>query len=322
MSLVAFARRQLRLEELQEAASILAGYGKKKNAALDATLSICAMPLKTFLAKYTTLVEIDGNTADPSPTDTCHLVHSSVLEFLDEHPAILDKNSKDRQLHFTRFSLANACLIYLSRPIYTQVLQKQCLSDSTYTWVDTTGETVKRHVFAQYAAKYWVRHVGDLTKREQDQMHERVIEFVVSNNFQTCMQIQSIWVQGRFDEYYVGGQLSLLRSIPEWLIRHRLPNSKRLTITKYWSDYRELLHNWRTLLSCGGCHDSYPDCSYLAFKGESDRIWWAALGSHHIFSNFQSRYKSFSLSDDNIGYSECFETLNLSKNEIVVVKLK
>ena len=322
MSLVAFARRQLRLEELQVAAAILASHGKKKKAASDAARLISNLPLKTFLARYTTLVEVDGNTSDPTPTDTCRLVHSSVLEFLDQNPATLDKDSKDHQLHITRFALANACLIYLARPVYTQVLQKQSLPDGTYTWIDSTGETVDKQVFSQYAVKYWVRHLEDLEKKEQDQIRGRVEAFVSSNSFQTCMQIQSIWVQGRFDVYYVRGQRSLLRAIPDWLIRSRSSDSKRLTITKYWSDYRELMHDWRTLLSCGGCHDSDPDCSYLTFRGESDRIWWTTLGPDHLFSDFQSRYRSFRLAEGKSTCSERFEALSVSKEQIVVVRLQ
>ena len=322
MSLVAFARRQLRLEELQVAAAVLASHGKKKKAASDATRSISTLPLKTFLEKYTTLVEVDGNTSDPTPTDTCRLVHSSVLEFLDQNPATLDKDLKDHQLHISRFALANACLIYLARPVYAQVLKKQSLSDGTYTWVDSTGATVDKHVFSQYAAKYWVRHLEDLEKKAQDKIRGRVEDFVSSNSFQTCMQIQSIWVQGRFDLYYVRDQLSLLRAIPEWLIRNRSSDSKRLAITKYWSDYGKLIHDWRMLLSCGDCHDSDPDCSYLTFRGESDRIWWTTFGPNHLFSNFQSRYKSFRLAENESTCSERFEALSISKEQIVVVRLE
>lgn len=318
MSLVAFARRQLRLEELQAAAAVLVSHRRNKKTTPD----ISNMPLKKFLAKYTTLIEVDGDTSDPAPTDTCRLVHSSVLEFLDQYPATLDKDSNDYQLHFSPFALANACLIYLVRPVYSKLLQKQSLSDTAYTWVDSTGATVDKQVFSQYAAKYWVRHVGDLNKRDQDQIRARVVDFVSSNNFQTCMQIQSIWVQGRFDEYYVRGQLSLLRAIPEWLIRDRLSGSNRLTITKYWSDYRELMHDWRTLLSCGGCHDRNSDCPYLTFRGESDRIWWTTFGPKHLFCNFQSRFTSFRLAEGENTCSECFEALSVSRNQIVMVRLK
>ena len=324
MSLVAFARRQLRLEELQVAAAILASHGKKKKAASDAARLISNLPLKTFLARYTTLVEVDGNTSDPTPTDTCRLVHFSVLEFLKNNPATLDKDANDHQLHFSPFALANACLIYLTRPVYTKVLQKRSEPDGTYTWADSTGETVDNQVFSQYAAKYWVRHLNDLGQKEQDQIRGRVEAFVSSNSFQTCMQIQSIWVQGWFDVYAVRGQrclpCGLPRGIPELLTHRRSSDSKCLTITKYRSEYLELMYDWRTLLSCGGCRDSDPSCSYLTFRGESDRIWWTSFGPDHLFSNFQSRYRSFKLSERTC--LECFEALSLSKEQIVAVRLE
>ncbi|KAF8333809.1 hypothetical protein F5887DRAFT_1257428 [Amanita rubescens] len=325
MSLVAFARRQLRLEELQEAAAVLASHRKKKKAASDAAHSIRTLPLKTFLAMYTTLVELDGNTSDPNPTDTCRLVHFSVLEFLKNNPATLAKDSKDHQLHFSPFALANACLIYLTRPAYTKVLQKQSEPDGTYTWVDSTGETVYKQVFSQYAAKYWVRHLDDLEEEEQDKIRGRVEAFVSSNSFQTCMQIQSIWVQGWFDVYAVQGQRSLPRALPrgmpELLTRtRRLSDSKRLITTRYRSDYQELIHDWRKLLSCGGCRDSDSYCSYLTLRGESDRIWWTTFGPDHLFSDFQSRYRSFRLSERTC--SERFEALSVSKEQIVAVRLK
>ena len=189
----------------------------------------------------------------------------------------------------------------------------------TYTWVDSTGATVDKEVFSQYAAKYWVRHLEDLGKKEQDQIRGRVEDFVSSNSFQTCMQIQSIWVQGRFDVYYVHDQLSLLRTIPGWLIRRCSSDCKRLTITKYWSDYGKLMYDWRTLLSCGGCRDSDPDCSYLTFRGELDRIWWTAFGPDHLFSDFKSQYRSFRLAESKTTCSESFEALSISKEQIVIV---
>ncbi|KLO10224.1 hypothetical protein SCHPADRAFT_942985 [Schizopora paradoxa] len=284
IGLVAFSRRQLRVEEVREAAILLVTRGKK--GADDGGL--VKMPANTILSKFTALVEIDKGL--PDSEGSCRLVHSSVLEFLINHPKVL---GDEPALQITPRAIADACLNYLARPVYGNLLKMRSLESEVIEWLDSSGNSMDGHHFVQYAAKYWPRHLEDIDPDKA--IRGRVTRFVESKNFQTCMQIQTIWIQGKFDVYSVGGRKSILRNLPEWLISSPSVNGGRPEVSKHWSDYRVLLHDWRRLLSCGGCHDSEPECPVLAFRGDIDRIWWPSLGSNNIFSGFTGRYVSFSL---------------------------
>lgn len=286
--MVAFARRHLRIEELREATALLVTRGKKN--AHDGDLM--NMAPAAFLSQFTALVEFDKDAAGSESAGTCRLVHSSVLEFLRSKPTVL---GEDRVFQITEFAIADACLLYLSRPLYSRLLQKQSEDGNTLTWVDSTGRSLDNSL-AQYAAKYWAQHL-DSDHIEEDQprfLQKRVANFVESTNFATCIQMQMIWVEGKFAVYRVGGQPSLLRALPDWFIH--LPG-QCTSESKHWSDYRTLLHDWRGFLSCGDCKDSDPGCSIAPFRGEVDRLWWGSLDPSHFFSRFHSRYVSFRLAD-------------------------
>ncbi len=280
------------------------------------------MPTNTLLSKFTALVEIDkGLEYNQESEGSCRLVHSSVLEFLLNQPAVL---GDERALHITPHIIADACLTYLARPVYGKTLQTRSLGSDTFEWVDSSGHSMDEHHFVQYAAKYWSRHLEDVEPEKS--MRGRVAKFVESSNFQTCMQIQAIWIQGKFDIYAVGGKKSVLRVLPGWFICSPTVRGKRPELSKHWSDYRVLLNNWRNLLSCGSCHDIVSECPFLAYRGDIDRIWWASLGPDHIFSKFSSRYVSFSLVESTekarFERGDRFEALSVSLDRLVVLRLR
>lgn len=277
------------------------------------------MATNTILSKFTALVEIDKGL--PESEGSCRLVHSSVLEFLLNHPEVL---GSERVLQITPYIIADACLTYLARPIFGSPLKTRSLESDAFEWVDATGRPMDEHHFVQYAAKYWSRHLEDVDPEKS--IRGRVTKFVESRNFQTCMQIQTIWIQGKFDVYAVGGKMSVLRNLPEWFICSPTIHGARAELSKHWSDYRVLLHNWRRLLSCGGCHDTEPECPVLPYRGDVDRVWWGSLGSSHIFSGFYSRYVSFSLVDfaekARFERGDRLEALCVTLDELIVLRLR
>lgn len=320
IGLIAFSRRQLRIEEVREATISLITRGRKN--AKDEGLA--NMPTNRLLSKFTALVEFnDSPTGSQDCEGYCRLTHSSVLEFLLLRPAIL---GEERALQITPYTIADACLTYLARPIYAQPLQIKASASETETleWVDSSGLSMDKHYFVQYAAKYWSRHLEDV--EPDNSIQGRVAKFVESKNFQTCMQIQTIWVQGKFDVYYVQGQKTQLRVLPAWFICSPPARGKPPELSKHWLHYLVLLHNWRKLLSCGGCHDVESECPFEVYRGDVDRIWWGSLGSEHLFSSFNSRYTSFSLVEDReklqSGRGPRFEALIVALDHTVVLRLK
>jgi hypothetical protein len=304
----------MRIEEVREAALLLMTRGKKN--ANDGGLS--KMSLTMFLTKFTALIEVDAPTPGAvSGAATCRLLHSSVLEFLIIKPDVF---GEERALHITSYAIADACLLYLTRPIYSKPLQMEVLPDGAHTWTDALGRSMDEHHLAQYAAKNWARHLEDVEPGSA--LQSRVASFVGSAHFQTCVQLQTLWVQGKFDVYYVNGRPSLLRVLPAWFIR---PSAKA-AVSKQWADYRALLRDWQRVLSCGGCHDSDPDCPFLEYRGEVDRIWWAALGPGNTFSSLQSRYTSFLLAEGSGSATsrraERYEALSIADGRITVLRLR
>ncbi|KAI0046457.1 hypothetical protein FA95DRAFT_1371839 [Auriscalpium vulgare] len=315
IAVVAFARRHLRIEEIREVVLLLTTRGKKN--AND--FGLRTMSAETFLSKYTALIEFDKDAPDSDSAGTCRLIHSSALDYLVANQDVLATKDSERALHITPFTIADACLRYLTLSQYSKPLQKLLQGDNTHVWRDTDKVSMDDHHFAQYAAKYWARHLEDV--KPDAALHRRVEDFVTGPTFQTCIQMQTLWVQGKFDVYCVLGRPSLLRVLPNWFIR----DNARKTLSKHWNDYRLLLHNWQEFLSCGGCHDFNPECKSLAYRGEVDRLWWAALGPGHIFSRFQSRYTSFRLAEDSddgdVGHGERFEALSVVDGRITTLRL-
>lgn len=339
--MIAFARRVLSIQELQEISSLLMSQGKNKK---DDGETLRKLRPQAFVARFTpvNLVQMQKSASDSAQSpEMCRFIHASVLDFLkarlqNAHTGSQsDQKAKEAHQFFsqiTRHTIADACLLYLSRPVYSNLLNKKARND-VERWVDKDKNPLYTHHFALYAAKYWDKHlehedVMTYAASNKDDIRLRVKGFVISTNFQTCMQMQMLWVDGRFDVYFVRGEPSLLRSMPKWLITEDTDQGGRRPLaSKYLLDFRQLLHEWQNFLSCGGCHDEHiPECKFLPYKGEIDRIWWGSLGRDNFFSGFTSRYTSFRISDSSEGRTfrvgEQYGALNIVGNKFTSIRMK
>lgn len=314
IGLVAFSRRHLRFAEIREIVTLIITRGKKN--ANDGGISRLRLP--AFRQRFTTLIEFDSSGTDSVDSQnegdrTCRLIHSSVLEYLLYNPHVL---GEDPSVHITPQTIADACLLYLSRPIYSKLLQQQRQDDNKVVWLDSSGQKMDNHHFVRYAAKNWARHLEDVVPN--DQIKKRAGNFISSPNFQTCMQVQMLWVDGKFNLYSVDGRVSLLRVMPMWMIYSREEDGKRFKATNHWTDYRQLIHDWQGFLSCGRCYKVDPDCVYLPSRGEIDKIWWNSLSPTNIFSKLHGRYHTFNLENESdyaaFGNGERFDALGIKKN--------
>lgn len=342
ISLMAFARRVLSIQELQEISSLLMSQGKNKESEGE---RLRKLRPQAFVARYTPihLVQVQTPTSDSAPSpETCRFVHASVLDFLKTRPrngpAPSDADEKAKEAHsffsqVTRHTIADACLLYLSRPVYSHLLCKKSQKDDVKRWLDKDKNSVDTHHFALYAAKYWDKHleaddVLTYATSRKDDIRLRVKSFMSSPNFQTCMQMQMLWVDGKFDVWYVRGEPSLLRSMPRWLMVEETDHGVRRPLaSKYLVDFRQLLHDWQNFLSCGGCHGEHiPECKFLPYLGEIDRIWWGSLGKDNFFSEFAGRYTSFKFADSSEGNTfrvgKEYGALNIVGNKFTSLRMK
>ncbi|KAG1879123.1 hypothetical protein F4604DRAFT_1954301 [Suillus subluteus] len=134
---------------------------------------------------------INTNRTDDSSTEeqyTCRILHSTLRDFLVDHPNILCDNSSD--LRISAEWLARAYLVRcLGQSRYSGLLVRQ-----EGRWLDVTEDPVDCHPLLVYAAKYWDKHLDDVTIAEIGSVES----FITSPNFRTCARVQSLWVEAQF----------------------------------------------------------------------------------------------------------------------------
>lgn len=300
-----FARRPLRLGEIREAIGMI-------DSASSGALDREAMPFPDRLQKlFPPLIELhptEGNEHDP----TCRLFHSTIKAFIQKVGGKVF-NDASADLVISPDLAARACLYYLRQPRYSRLLRRL---DNGY-WVDSSGDNVENHQFLVYAAKYWDKHFDNVAGNSE--IRNQIIDFITSSNFQTFIQVQSLWIENKFVTFGSDSGIQyLLRVFPVWFLRGiESANERRL-----WACYRQFLHNWRHFLCCTNCGDF--QCPSASCAGEIDRCWWSALGPGNFLSRFKGRYASFALQDEESDRTEfglVFEGIGVAGEKMVVLKL-
>ncbi|KAL2835297.1 hypothetical protein BDW59DRAFT_177241 [Aspergillus cavernicola] len=230
----------------------------------------------------------------------CRLFHSTVKEFVKKNPHVLSESEDDvEDVSIGPSTLAELCLLYLSQPRYSSLLEK---FDSE--WRMACGDSPDRDAFLRYSAKYWYYHLEGVSPSTD--LAERISAFLESSNFQTLLQVQHLYVDSQFSVFTMIGRSEssrfLKRALPNWFVRMAAQNPK----LHFSQDYRVFLHEWSYLLACGCC-----DCEMARYAGQIDRCLFGALGASNFMSSMRSRYPSFALSTgdkDGIRTAErCYE---------------
>ncbi|CCM02990.1 uncharacterized protein FIBRA_05105 [Fibroporia radiculosa] len=284
-ALIVFARRPLRFSELQEAIWCLksnsTGYLNPEDKPFLKQLHEVAQPLIE-------MTKVEGPQIGDAQEDyTCRLFHSTLRDFLVEHPDVLvEVGDPGSDLRISADIAMDACLVYLCQTKYAKLLTRE-----NGRWVDAVGNPVENQHFLVYAAKYWDKHLDDISELHKKDVLQRLNSFITSSNFQTCIQVQSLWVELQFCVFRVTTSDErcrfLRRVFPSWFSRET-----EIGI-KLWRNYRCFLHEWKYFLACGNCHRANPRCAILPYMGQLDRIWFGALGQSNFLSRLNSQYSSF-----------------------------
>lgn len=261
--MVVFAKRPLLLEELSEAVGMT--YTEEQSN-LDSSKEPFKRRLKALCAPL-----IDVYDSGQETSNVCTLTHSTVQSFLLKRPQILQPKDTARAvtLHvIDEGEMATACLKYLCQPRYRDLLVK-----SGNTFVTSSGEDVAKHHLLTYAAKYWDRHLENLDCG--DALFASVESFLRSPQFVTCLQVQSLCVEGQFCPWFSNIQMCIgyRRTFPRWFTECGQRGQK------FVSDYTRFVDNWGYLLDSN--------------KGDIDRCLWGALGPRSFLSGNAGRYSSF-----------------------------
>ena len=278
-ALVTFAKRRLRMTELREALGI-------SSSKSDKSLEARNMPWRQQVEKlFSPLIETQEDPKDPEDC-FCLLFHSTVKAFVQDHADVLCHNDPSRSAEkITEATIGNACLRYLAQPRYAHFLR----SDNGQ-WVTTSGQNVRDHHFLFYSAKYWVRHLDEAG--ESPSLHQETGKFLKSTNFMTSLQVQSLFVEGRFLIFTVDGCSSnhkwTKRVFPKWYNIQGLEGRPTML-----QNYRSFIADWNDLLHCATC--TTERCQSAGYGGEVDRCLFKALGPANFLSCNQGRYNDFML---------------------------
>ncbi|KAF8998717.1 hypothetical protein BDQ17DRAFT_1328707 [Cyathus striatus] len=309
-SLIVYARRPLRFAEIFEAVWCLNSRSKEIMDPNDQTFkSSLNRIFEPCIEKIS-----QGKDTDNDDNHTCHLIHSTLRTFLLENPNILCEELQGTPFICPQI-LAEACLTYLRQERYSELLKIQ-----DNTWVDRNSCPVKDHHLLVYAAKYWDKHISDISDVNAMQMFSKKIEeFMLSPQFITCVQVQSVWVESQFVIFTTNksGFPYFRRHLPSWFSAEN-DLGKRL-----WKQYRQLLHDWHYFLSCGDC-DFSKKCLISEFRGEVDRVWFGALGKDNFLGEFSGKYRTFTFQSDagepdNIAY--CLEHLDQTGENLYAIQI-
>ncbi|KAG0704006.1 hypothetical protein DFH29DRAFT_1068311 [Suillus ampliporus] len=315
-ALIVFARRPLRLSELQEAVWCL---NSKSPGSLNPEDKPFLKQLHEVSQPLIEMTRVTGpQTADSQEDYTCRLFHSTLRDFLVEHPNILSEAGDPlADLQISADVAVDACLLYLCQTRYAESLVRR-----EGRWVDATGDPVDNQHFLVYAAKYWDKHLDDAAEQHKKGLLGRLENFITSSNFQTCIQVQSLWVELQFCVFRTMDSDErcrfLRRVFPSWFSRETDVG------VKLWQDYRCFLHEWKYFLSCGNCHMANPRCGVLPYLGQLDRIWFGALGPSNFLSQLKSQYKSFvfQLEDEESGVGRFFDVVGDDGGTLMMLRIQ
>ena len=215
----------------------------------------------------------------------------------------------------TELTIANACLLYLSQDRYSQLLTKEAEQ-----WLTTSEDNIKDHHLLTYSAKYWDKHFDRVD--ETPEIRGKIEGFLRSSNFESTIQLQSLFVQGHFDVYTNDrcspNQKFTKRVFPKWFASHSMDGC-----SKFSKNYRSYISEWHNLLDCANCEEPrcYPHSAVKQLKGELDRCLWGALGPQNFLSSNSGRYTSFMLcAKDDLGSGQMpyHEAISQDGSEVLV----
>ncbi|KAG5663417.1 hypothetical protein KAF25_001353 [Fusarium avenaceum] len=247
-------------------------------------------------------VHIETNSQATTSQPICGIYHSSVRRFIEDNPDIVQSEAgqdSDSDVTISRRILATATLDYLRQSRYRNLLRvKENEGSRSITTRD--GSNIESHHLLVYSAKYWAKHVDELQDLEharvKDEIYKEIDDFVKSKNFETCLQVQSLFVQGRFNQWYTYNDRKVYYSTSMDVKNAGNNFTRNLPsfFTKYGSgkslhkQYQDAIIEWGYFLRSFSPYD-------CQFPGQLDKCLWSTLGSANFMNRIESQLKGYAL---------------------------
>ena len=279
---------------------------------------------------FTPLVEMQN---DPNEPDNpfCRLCHSTVQEFLTQNPDVLHGGVSSQGSSTYTISpsrIGDLCVRYLSLERYSRLPKLPpgiCHEPSTLSYNDP-----QQHGLLLYCAKFWFRHLDDL--KPTPELRKTLRDFVRSPNFQTLLQVQSLFVAAQFAQFRLMSSTKVFRPMyrrvfPSWF-GEDLDSSDpeyREECRKSRLDYQHFVNEWGYLLERSSYASAEQgNCPFEQFCGEVDRCLTGLLGPTHFMNHMKERYPSFMLTTGPFEYhnSKQFviaEAVSMSSFQFMVI---
>ena len=248
----------------------------------------------------------------------CYFFHSTVRDFLIGNQSIFQQEMPSPAIHtISELTIANACLLYLSQDRYSQLLRREAEQ-----WTTISKDNLKDHHLLTYSAKYWDKHFDNA--EETLELSQKIKHFLTSVNFQSTLQLQSLFVQGHFDVYTLyrcsPDHKFTKRVFPKWFASHSIDGC-----SQFAKNYRSYISEWHNLLGCANCEEPhcYPHSALKHLQGELDRCLWGALGPRNFLSSNPGRYISFILCDEDdseSGKMPYYEAISQDGSKVLVLQ--
>ena len=262
LSLLTYTKRPLRLLELREAVAILRSGADED---LSTSKYVDLTTIRKECSRLVRFIQEEG-----SEDGTLELNHSAVFAFLRE-----DAQTELEERVVSQDLICDCCVKYLSQPRYSKLLEKK----NHYEFTTSLGESTLKHQLLLYAAKYWYRHCDEKSFAPESQ--DRLKHFLMSPNFQTLIQVQSLSIIGHFllkFDQMTGQPVSMKKLLPDCAGHLNCYTSRILP------QFHDFIYEWSELLQLGLTSE---------FNGEIDRCFLRALGPSHFLQDKQERYHSF-----------------------------
>jgi hypothetical protein len=210
LSWIRYAKRPLLFDELREVIWVEEGDTELK------TTDINDFSLNHIIRNCESLVTCDNTTGQ------IRFSHTTVQEFLE--------TSKFACELMTHAGLAKTCLTYLN----FEEFEAPCLDKKS------CGRRLRRHVFGEYAARFWVDHAGSASSGDaiwSDMLIQIVDTFLQDGKRESMLQMRS-WIDSI--------QLSSGGSLLHLLVKSRLASYYMPPLSEKISkvDYTYVLFHW------------------------------------------------------------------------------